>query len=123
MYLLVVGSHFAAPIGPVFGAPLRESLRYANVPISTANGKDGVLYIYGYVPVVVAKWHVTVHSRSFVWHSTYARYYSGLYLKETSTEVEGTFRINGSARRMRELQAEFETPPKVRLIMSHTTVA
>lgn len=40
----------------VFGVPLRDSLRYANVPISTANGKDGMLYIYGYVPVVVAKW-------------------------------------------------------------------
>ena len=44
--------------GKVFGIPLRESLRYANVPISTACGKDGVLYIYGYVPVVVAKWCV-----------------------------------------------------------------
>ena len=57
---------------------------------------------------------------------------SGLYLKENgtirprtslslsqahpcqATEVEGTFRINGSNKRMRELQAAFETPPRVR---------
>jgi len=51
-----------APAGAVFGVPLRESLRYANVPISTANSKDGMLYIYGYVPVVVAKWRVTIYS-------------------------------------------------------------
>lgn len=75
----------------VFGVPLRESLRYASVHISTANA-DGQLYIWGYVPVVVAK--------------------CGLYLKETATEVEGTFRVNGSNKRMRELQAIFETPPR-----------
>ena len=38
----------------------------------------------------------------------------GLYLKENATEVEGTFRISGSAKRMRELQAVFDTDPKVR---------
>lgn len=42
----------------VFGIPLRDSLRYANVQISTANTNGGELYIYGYVPVVVAKWLV-----------------------------------------------------------------
>jgi hypothetical protein len=30
-----------------------------------------------------------------------------------ATEVEGTFRVNGSNKRMRELQALFEKPPKV----------
>lgn len=39
----------------VFGIPLRDSLRLANVPISTAN-VNGELYVWGYVPVVVAKW-------------------------------------------------------------------
>lgn len=38
----------------------------------------------------------------------------GLHLKETATEVEGAFRISGSAKRMRELQTIFETGPKVR---------
>ncbi|KZW02902.1 Rho GTPase activation protein [Exidia glandulosa HHB12029] len=75
----------------VFGVPLRESLKYASVHISTANA-NGQLYIWGYVPVVVAK--------------------CGLYLKENATEVEGTFRVNGSNKRMRDLQATFETPPR-----------
>lgn len=75
----------------VFGKPLKESLKYASVQISTANA-NGELYVWGYIPVVVAK--------------------SGLYLKEQATEIEGTFRINGSNRRMRDLQAKFETPPR-----------
>jgi hypothetical protein len=32
-----------------------------------------------------------------------------------SAEVEGTFGVNGSAKRIRELQSVFETPPKVHL--------
>ena len=43
--------------GVVFGKPLQESLRYANVQISTANA-NGELYVWGYIPVVVAKWCV-----------------------------------------------------------------
>ncbi|KAG1870768.1 Rho GTPase activation protein [Suillus subalutaceus] len=76
---------------PVFQKPLKESLRYASVQISTANA-NGELYVWGYIPVVVAK--------------------CGLYLKENATEVEGTFRVNGSNKRMRDLQAAFETPPR-----------
>ena len=59
---------------------------------------------------------------------------SGLFLKEngrcfpirrhllfytdpliTATETEGVFRVSGSNKRMRELQAAFEAPPRVRL--------
>ncbi|TRM64419.1 Rho GTPase activation protein [Schizophyllum amplum] len=76
---------------PVFGKPLRESLRYASVQISTANA-NGDLYVWGSIPVVVAK--------------------CGLYLKENATEVPGTFRVNGSNKRMRELQQAFELPPR-----------
>ncbi|ETW83336.1 GTPase activating-like protein [Heterobasidion irregulare TC 32-1] len=75
----------------VFGKPLKESLRYASVQISTANA-NGELYVWGYIPVVVAK--------------------CGLYLKENATEVEGTFRVNGSNKRMRDLQAMFEARPR-----------
>lgn len=75
----------------VFGAPLRQSLKYASVAISVA-GNDGQQYVWGYVPVVVAK--------------------VGLYLKETATEVEGVFRIAGSQKRMKELQETFDSPPR-----------
>ncbi|PWN40198.1 Rho GTPase activation protein [Ceraceosorus guamensis] len=75
----------------VFGQPLRRSLKYASVAISMA-GEDGQQYVWGYVPVIVAK--------------------VGLYLKENATEVEGVFRIAGSQKRMRELQEVFDTPPR-----------
>ncbi|TFK27780.1 Rho GTPase activation protein, partial [Coprinopsis marcescibilis] len=81
----------AGPQGVVFGKPLKESLKYASVQISTANS-NGELYVWGYIPVVVAK--------------------CGLYLKENATEVPGTFRVNGSSKRMRILQETFETPPR-----------
>ena len=45
------------PPGAVFGRPLKESLRYASVQISTADA-NGRLYVWGYIPVVVAKWCV-----------------------------------------------------------------
>ena len=34
-----------------------------------------------------------------------------------ATEVAGTFRVSGSNKRMRELQAAFETPPTVRIML------
>ncbi len=45
----------------VFGKPLKESLKYANVQISTANA-NGELYVWGYIPVVVAKWYVPFYT-------------------------------------------------------------
>ena len=44
--------------------------------------------------------------------------FAGLLLGTSSyvaTEIEGTFRVNGSNKRMRDLQAVFETPPRVRI--------
>lgn len=38
----------------IFGIPLRQSIPYANVAISLVD-EDGKSYIYGYVPIVVAK--------------------------------------------------------------------
>lgn len=38
----------------IFGVPLRQSITYANVAISLVDG-EGRSYIYGYVPIVVAK--------------------------------------------------------------------
>jgi GTPase-activating protein SAC7 len=79
------------PVNAVFGEPLRRSLKYASVAISMA-GEDGKQYIWGYVPIIVAK--------------------TGLFLKENATEVEGVFRIAGSQKRMRELQEIFDTAPR-----------
>lgn len=65
---------------PVFGKPLVESLKYASVPISTAN-HNGELYVWGYVPVVVAKWCACSSSFS-CWSPWLIDSISGLYLKE-----------------------------------------
>lgn len=43
----------AEPTG-IFGVPLRQSITYANVAISLVDA-EGKSYIYGYVPIVVAK--------------------------------------------------------------------
>lgn len=47
---------FLAGVRPqgIFGIPLRQSITYANVAISLVD-ENGASYIYGYVPIVVAK--------------------------------------------------------------------
>ncbi|KAG7451300.1 Rho GTPase activation protein [Guyanagaster necrorhizus] len=92
---------------PVFGKPLKESLRYASVQISTANA-NGELFVWGYIPVVVAKCGLYLKEIGLI-----SLYRPRIVLIVTSaTEVPGTFRVNGSTKRMRELQAAFESPPR-----------
>lgn len=81
-----------ARISPgIFGVPLAESIRYANVAISLTN-ESGESFIYGYVPIVVAK--------------------CGVFLKEKATDVEGIFRLSGSAKRIKDLQTIFDSPER-----------
>ncbi|KAL8782168.1 MAG: hypothetical protein Q9213_005639 [Squamulea squamosa] len=75
----------------IFGVALHDSIRYANVAISLTN-EQGESYIYGYVPIVVAK--------------------CGVFLKEKATDVEGIFRLSGSNKRIKELQTVFDSPDR-----------
>ncbi|KAL5336565.1 hypothetical protein BJX70DRAFT_276556 [Aspergillus crustosus] len=75
----------------IFGIPLKVSIKYANVAISLTND-NGESFIYGYVPIVVAK--------------------CGVFLKEKATDVEGIFRLNGSAKRIKDLQEVFDSPER-----------
>ncbi|KAI9823775.1 MAG: hypothetical protein M1832_002332 [Thelocarpon impressellum] len=75
----------------IFAVPLSESIKYANVAISLTDG-DGKSFIYGYVPIVVAK--------------------CGVFLKEKATDVEGIFRLSGSAKRIKDLQTLFDSPDR-----------
>ncbi|KAI1467120.1 uncharacterized protein F4812DRAFT_50121 [Daldinia caldariorum] len=75
----------------IFGVPLRQSITYANVAISLVD-EDGKSYIYGYVPIVVAK--------------------CGVFLKEKATGVEGIFRLSGSEKRIKELKIQFDSPDR-----------
>ncbi|KAI9764216.1 MAG: hypothetical protein M1840_008606 [Geoglossum simile] len=79
-----------APTG-IFGVPLQVSIKYANVAISLTDS-DGKSFIYGYVPIVVAK--------------------CGIFLKEKATDIEGIFRLSGSAKRIKDLQAIFNSPDR-----------
>ncbi|KAI1144001.1 RhoGAP-domain-containing protein [Hypoxylon sp. FL0543] len=75
----------------IFGVPLRQSIKYANVAISLVD-ENGKSYIYGYVPIVVAK--------------------CGVFLKEKATSVEGIFRLSGSEKRIKELKIQFDSPDR-----------
>lgn len=105
-----IAKYFKAPGHQqgIFGVPLRESITYANVAISLVDA-EGKSYIYGYVPIVVAK--------------------CGVYLKEKgkfstcivpvgcansceATNVEGIFRLSGSEKRIKELRAIFDSPER-----------
>ena len=81
---------------PVFGKPLKDSLRYASVQISTANA-SGDLYVWGYIPVVVAKWFVLLPrpTLSLVIHFL-VRFHnnSGLYLKENGSFIQLSMKMN-----------------------------
>ncbi|CAI2184196.1 11143_t:CDS:2, partial [Funneliformis geosporum] len=74
----------------IFGIRLSDGIEYASVPICMA-GADGQQYVYGYIPTIVAK--------------------CGMYLKEKATTTEGIFRLSGSAKRIKELQTIFDSPP------------
>ncbi|KAL2068774.1 hypothetical protein VTL71DRAFT_15112 [Oculimacula yallundae] len=83
--------HNVPPPTGIFGVPLRQSITYANVAISLVDA-EGRSYIYGYVPIVVAK--------------------CGVYLKEKATNVEGIFRLSGSEKRIKELRTIFDSPDR-----------
>ncbi|KAK6332500.1 hypothetical protein TWF730_004166 [Orbilia blumenaviensis] len=75
----------------IFGVPLQESIKYAKVAISM-NDQHGNSFIYGYIPIVIAK--------------------CGVFLKDKATDVEGIFRLSGSAKRIKDLQVVFNSPDK-----------
>lgn len=75
----------------VFGVSLGRVIDYAGMEISTS-APDGSLYVWGKVPIIVGR--------------------CGAYLKD-KTDIEGVFRISGSAKRMRDLQVRFDEGPQV----------
>jgi len=96
------------PPSGIFGIPLRTSITYANVAISLvdANGKS---YIYGYVPIVVAKCGVYLKEKG-KWYAAALRHVATN--THVATNVEGIFRLSGSAKRIKELAAIFDSPDR-----------
>lgn len=97
--------------GPgIFGVPLADSIRYANVAISLQN-ENGESFIYGYVPIVVAKCGVFLKEKGML----HRRPGSSLYTHADdtlATDVEGIFRLSGSAKRIKDLQTVFNSPDR-----------
>ena len=87
--------------------PLQTSIRYANVAISLFD-VDGKSYIYGYVPIVVAKCGVFLKEKG--------NYPCPQLLKQlitiTALDIEGIFRLSGSEKRIKELKASFDSPTR-----------
>lgn len=54
MYVPTGIAQDTAPSSGIFGVPLQESIKYANVAISLID-ENGQPFTYGYVPIVVAK--------------------------------------------------------------------
>lgn len=76
---------------PIFGVPLATSIKYASVRISLTD-KDGESFVYGYVPVVVAK--------------------TAMFIKKEGKTVDGIFRVSGSIRRVNVLKDVFNLAPR-----------
>ncbi len=63
--LTFLATSVEAPIG-IFGVPLEDSINYANVAISLTD-ENGKSYVYGYVPIVIAKCGVFLKERGKWW--------------------------------------------------------
>ncbi|CAG8584814.1 18335_t:CDS:10 [Dentiscutata erythropus] len=90
----------------IFGVDLAEGIEYARVPICMA-GPDGKQYIYGYIPTIVAKCGMFLKEQGF--GNKNPKNHAGVDTFATTTE--GIFRLSGSAKRIKELQTIFDSPP------------
>ncbi|KAK9476250.1 Rho GTPase activation protein [Lipomyces japonicus] len=75
----------------IFGVPLGKSLQYASATIYRKKS-NGDKVVFGPIPVIVAE--------------------CGMYLQEKAQNIQGIFRLSGSAKRIRELQRIFSTGPE-----------
>ncbi|CAI5760125.1 unnamed protein product [Candida verbasci] len=78
-------------IGEYFGISLDDALEKSSAKISILSSDASGSAQYGVIPIIVAK--------------------CGVYLKKNGLTVEGIFRVNGSAKRLKELQIIFDSGP------------
>ena len=99
----------------IFAVPLSVSIKYANVAISLTDA-EGKSFIYGYVPIVVAKCGVFLKEKGWSTASEIQCWTSiGFVLIIfiiLATDVEGIFRLSGSAKRIKDLQTLFDSPDR-----------
>ena len=85
------------------------SIRYANVAISLCDN-EGKTYIYGYVPIIVAKCGVYLKEMGKSIESSVQT--CRLLIQSKATDVEGIFRLSGSEKRIKELREAFNSPDR-----------
>jgi hypothetical protein len=73
---------YAEATAGIFGVPLIQSIPYANVAISLFN-EHGESYIYGYVPIVVAKCGVYLKEKGQL-HPSRSRSHTDVQKQPTS---------------------------------------
>lgn len=95
----------------IFGIPLKVSIKYANVAISLTND-NGESFIYGYVPIVVAKCGVFLKEKGTSSRARGVLRSALTFSISLATDVEGIFRLNGSAKRIKDLQEIFDSPER-----------
>ena len=91
----------------VFGVPLHESVAYANTPICLTDA-EGKSYVYGYLPIVVAKIGVYI-KKNGIRTSIFSRILLMIYTGRTCEDI---FARSGSAVRVHELETIFDSPPR-----------
>lgn len=92
----------------IFGIPLRQGIKYANVAITMLDDA-GQSFIYGYVPIVVAKSGVYIKEKG---KCTPRIYYQQVLTLCSGVTVENIFYHNGLATKILELQKIFDSPPR-----------
>ena len=97
----------ASPPMGIFGVPLVQSITYANVAISLVDA-EGMSYIYGYIPIVVAKVGVYIKEKGM--QSRFALRHETHFC--TGTDVPNIFAQSGSAKRIHALQIVFDSPDR-----------
>ena len=99
----------AVPLPGTFGVPLHTSIRYANVAISLFN-EQGESYIYGYVPICVAKiGGYLKENGTDVFHTPEALNTTN---RSPATTVEDIFATGSPPLQIQKLQLAFDSPPR-----------
>ena len=88
--------------------PLRKSITYANVAISLKDD-DGVEYIYGYVPIIVAKVVYRIKNEGRLSARLVQSSANGFIGGSTAPDI---FKRQSSPKVLAELRTVFDTPPR-----------
>jgi len=95
--------------------PMANSMSGATFLLSSQNGSSLFSSALCFFPPHLGpQWPLSQGKRSVLVSCAVQCFLFSPFVPPTATEIPGTFSISGSNRRMRDLQAAFESPPRVR---------